>query len=110
MAKFTKTYNIELGDRVEFKRSNDAIIERGVVQDISDFPDIWVEMWVPNTIHPEYKRYEYKRYKIPVYLITNNIDNCDWCISDVKFKKDEPLEFVYNNICEREIIRRYEEE
>ena len=105
MAKFTKTYNIELGDRVEFKRSNDAIIERGVVQDISDFPEIWVEIGVPNTIYPEYKR-----YKIPVYLITNNIDKCDWCISDVKFKKDEPLEFVYNNIYEREIIRRYEEE
>lgn len=105
MAKFTKTYNIELGDRVEFKRNNDAIIERGVVQDISDFPDIWVEIGVPNTIYPEYKR-----YKIPVYLITNNIDNCDWFISDVKFKKDEPLEFVYNNICEREITRRYEEE
>ena len=105
MAKFTKTYNIELGDRVEFKRSNDAIIERGVVQDISDFPDIWVETGEPNTIYPEYKR-----YKIPVYLITNNIDNCYWRISDVKFKKDEPLEFVYNNICEREIIKRYEEE
>ena len=105
MAKFTKTYNIELGDRVEFKRSNDAIIERGVVQDISDFPEIWVEIGDPKTIYPEYKR-----YKIPLYLITNNIDNCYWCISEVKFKKDEPLEFVYNNICEREIIRRYEEE
>lgn len=105
MAKFTKTYNIELGDRVEFKRSNNAIIERGVVQDISDFPDIWVEIGDPKTIYPEYKR-----YKIPVYFITNNIDNCYWYISDVKFKKDEPLEFVYNNICEREITRRYEEE
>lgn len=102
MAKFTHTYELSLGDRVNFRTSlGSGQVQLGTVQDLSEYPDVWVEVG-----DPKWKWPHYNRYKISVNLIENCIDNYDWHEDSVEFKKDEPIEFVYDENYKRKVTRK----
>ena len=96
MAKFIKEYELHLNDLIEFKlpkcengKINFQLIT-GRVQDISEFPDLMVEIGIPNTN-------SYNRYKISINMITNVFNKTEpWITEYSKFENNEPLEYVYN--------------
>lgn len=105
MAKYIKTYELHLGDRVQFKASKDTPLQLGTIQDLSSFPDVWVEVGDPRAEWPIYNR-----YKISVNLIESCIDNYNWYESDLQFEKNEALEFIYDNDYKRIITNSYKED
>lgn len=105
MAKFIKTYELHLGDIVDFRVNyrlpgcDNFKILRGRVQDISEFPEVWVE-----TGNPEGD--DYKRYHISVNLIEGvPFSDDEWIYEDVKFEKNEPTEFVYDENYNRKNVK-----
>lgn len=108
MAKFIKTYELHLGDIVDFRVNcrlpgqNNFKTLRGRVQDISEFPEVWVETGDPAGD-------DYKRYHISVNLIEGLPFSFDpWIHEDVKFERKEPLEFVYeDDLKTRKIINKH---
>ena len=96
MATFTKRIEINLGDYLRFKTHDNETL-CGTVQCISEFPDIFVE-----TGDPEGK--SYRRYRTSVNCILDNYTNDDWFTEEVSFKKNEELEFVYDDEYKRKIV------
>jgi len=88
MAKFIKEYNIQLGDVVRFEQ--DGMYQEGIVQDISQLPDVFVEGF-------DNKTGEYKRWRKDIERIEwiySKSDNCgQW--SRMEFDDDENMEFVH---------------
>lgn len=103
MAKLIKTIEINLGDIVYFKPlGSKGEILSGRVQDISEFPDIYVETGNPKK--------DYKRYRISLNMVEENLSNRDWKVDCYEFEHQEPLEFVYNEDLETtQIISKYNE-
>lgn len=104
MAKFIKTYELHLGDVVDFRVSyrlpgqDNFKILRGTVQDISEFPEVWVETGDPNGD-------DYKRYHISVNLIEGlPFSDEPWIYETTEYEKNEPVEFVYNEDCSERVI------
>ena len=88
MAKFIKEYNIHLGDVVRFEQ--DGIYQEGIVQDISQLPDVFVEGF-------DNKTREYKRWRKDIERIewidskSDNYGRRSW----VEFDDAENVEFVH---------------
>lgn len=99
MARFIKTYELHLGDVVDFRlHKSNLFTKRGTVQDISEFPEVWVEVGDPID-------YDYKRYHISVNLIEGlPFSDEHWIYETTEYDKNEPLEFVYNEDCSERVI------
>lgn len=88
MAKFIKEYNIHLGDAVRFEQ--DGIYQEGIVQDISQLPDVFVEGFDNKT--REYKRWRKDIERIEwIYSKSNDYGQGSW----VEFDDGENVEFVH---------------
>ena len=88
MARFIKEYNIHLCDVVRFEQ--DGIYQEGIVQDISQLPDVFVEGFDNKT--GEYKRWR-KDIERNEWMISKS-DNYGIC-SRVEFDDGEIVEFVH---------------
>lgn len=88
MAKFIKEYNIHLGDAVRFEQ--DGIYQEGIVQDISQLPDVFVEGFDNKT--REYKRWRKDIERIE-WIYSKSDDYGRW--SRVEFDDGENVEFVH---------------
>lgn len=92
MAKFSVEYTIHLGDKVSFIDHRDGydVVQFGIVQDISQIPDIFVEGFRVGTG-------EYTRWKRDIM----HLDMVDSKYEDAgkshvtEFEKDEEVEFVH---------------
>lgn len=88
MAKFIKEYNIHLGDVVRFEQ--DGIYQKGIVQDISQLPDVFIETFDNKT--GEYKRWRKDIERVEyMYSKSDNYGICSW----VEFDDGENVEFVH---------------
>lgn len=87
MAKYIIEYDVRLGDEVCFKRM-DEIFQYGVVQDISQLPDVFVEGFDGG---------QYKRWRIGVdklHFYNSSRENAGgW--SRVEIDRNENVEFVH---------------
>lgn len=88
MARFIKEYNIHLADAVRFEQ--DGMYQEGIVQDISQLPDVFVEGF-------DNKTGEYKHWR-------KDIERIEWIYSKsddygqgsrVEFDDGENVEFVH---------------
>lgn len=102
MAKFVKTVEINVGDEVDFSIEHKKIIH-GVVQSITEFPEIFVETGDPHKKWPAYNR-----YRISVDQIVEVCNKYDGFVEySTSFEDNEPLEFVYDENYNRKILSRY---
>ena len=87
MAKFIIMYNIFLEDRVRFKKS-DGTYQEGLVQDISQLPDVFVE---------GFENGEYKRWRQGIDSLELIYSKTDLSgkTSEVKFDSGEGIEFIH---------------
>lgn len=92
MAKFSVEYSIHLGDKVSFivHRDGYEYVQFGIVQDISQMPDIFVEGFDNET-----RRYtRWKRDIMNLTMVDSKYDDAGkshkW-----EFEKDEEVEFVH---------------
>lgn len=96
MAKLSKTIELHVGDFIQFKVSPTEPSIQGRIQDITEFPEIWVEVGDPRMKWPKYNRYH-----ISPKMIEYNMSNYEWEDEYVEFDKDELKSFVYNEKYER---------
>ena len=93
MAKFVIEYNIHLGDTVYFNIHRDGYddIQTGVVQDISQLPDVFVEGFDKN--------HQYTRWRIGIDSLNISYSKHDnaGTSSHVSFEENEPMEFVHKS-------------
>ena len=90
MARFVITHEIRIGDYVKFSQGRPGIDRRqltGIVQDITEMPDIWVEGFDEGC----YKRWRIGIDKLEVICSDNESGTYTECIYD----KDEPVAFVH---------------
>ena len=92
MAKFSVEYNIHLGDRVCFidHRDRYQVVQMGIVQDISQIPDIFVEGFQVGT--GKYTRW--KRDIMHLDMVDSKYDRAGKSYV-TEFEKDEEMEFVH---------------
>lgn len=69
--KIVEAKCVSLGDVVEFTPSIGHEPIMGVVQDVSEFPEIWIEVGVAGSD-------TYKRYKTTTSKVTDNRTNDRW--------------------------------
>ena len=87
MAKYIIEYDVRLGDDVRFKRT-DGFFQYGVVQDVSQLPDVFVEGFDMG----EYKRWRIGVGKLDFYNPSRQEEGvCD----RVEIPRDENVEFVH---------------
>lgn len=89
MAKFTIEYDIHVGDEVLFSitDSNGSHKQSGIVQDVSQMPDVFVE----GLQDGEYKRW--RRGIDELMVVDSDYDSGRF--SNVVFEDNEPVEFVH---------------
>lgn len=114
MAKFVKEWLIELKDVVEFDYTlpdGKSIRLKGIVQDISNLPEVWVETGDPRiewSGEPSdvvgYRRFRLSLYQLIPFEPANG--GTLTIRSDVRYYHNEPIEFVYNNENEQIIHRK----
>ena len=87
MAKYIIEYDVCLGDEVRFKRT-DGIFQYGIVQDVSQLPDVFVE---------GFDLGEYKRWRIGVdkldFYNSSRKNAGGW--GRVEIPRNENVEFVH---------------
>lgn len=69
--KIVEAKCVSLGDVVEFTPGIGQDPIMGIVQDVSEFPEIWVETGIP-------MGETYKRYKTTMSKVTDNRTNDTW--------------------------------
>lgn len=91
MAKFSVEYTIHLGDKVSFMvhRKNYQYVQFGIVQDISQIPDIFVEGFDENG---NYIRW--KRDIMNLTTIDSKYEDYGKC-TKIEFDKNEEVEFIH---------------
>lgn len=98
MAKFVIGYNIYLGDRVRFTLSN-GLSQEGIVQDISQLPDVFVE-------GNDMETGEYKRWRKGIdslkLIYSEHDDAGEWC--DCEIGDNEGVEFVHGEDFRERIV------
>ena len=98
MAKFVIEYNIYLGDRVRFTLSN-GLPQEGIVQDISQLPDVFVE-------GNDMETGEYKRWRKGIdslkLIYSEHDDAGEWC--DCEIGDNEGVEFVHGEDFRERIV------
>lgn len=87
MAKFAVEYEIHLGDIVRFEKS-DGTSQQGVVQDVSQIPDIFVEGFDGG----EYKRWRLGIDSLEVLYSKGDLSGKS---TRVEIGSKEPVEFVH---------------
>ena len=86
MAKFIVTYDVCVGDIVTI-HTNDGSYQNGVVQDISQLPDVFVEGFADG---------KYTRWRVGVESLEFNHSREESGVTTkIKFGEDESVEFVH---------------
>ena len=101
MAKYIIEYNIRIGDRVRFTKSNGEW-QVGTVQDISQLPDVFVE---------GFEDLEYKRWKLGIDKLNVLFDSERdyqgvFTHTEIEIGEDEAVEFVHGDNFEDILVRR----
>lgn len=87
MAKYIIEYEIHVGDTVMFGTNPSKPYQLGIVQDISQMPDIWVE---------GFENGKYKRWRRGIDSLEIVSSDFDSGIRDkVKITEGEPIEFIH---------------
>lgn len=87
MAKFITEYEIHVGDIVRFKTNSSKPYQIGIVQDITQMPDIWVE---------GFAECQFKRWCIGIDSLEIVISDYDSCAkTTMEIEEGEMIEFVH---------------